>query len=577
MQSLRTAWEAHPLWARRVAGVVLVVLAGAAAVTLAVPAIGDIVGPVGLFVGSVAGGVTFIVGARRLEGQERLSWTLVGVGVLLIAVGVVAVAVASSLSAVAAFGPTDVFFLGGYAIGIAGFAMLPQVASDWSQRLRVLLDGLIGGVSIGVLAWLTVLRDLLDQMQAFSAWDRWVGSAYPVLDGVAMVALLVVLVRRSTYRFDVRVLLVGVAFVVQSIADVVYLDSGIGKTFAEARPVYALNIAVLVLFYIGALAVGSRPQRREYAERETSVFASVVPYLLALIMVGALLVRVAQTRLDVTFWVLEWGAIAVGGLVTLRQSVAIRANRIRVEQHRSALVSSISHELRTPLTAVVGFMELLVNETVPLEPDERQEMQQMVYQQAGYMGRIVSDLILLARDSLDRVDLAPTDVTLGELLQSAFAIVDTDGAVVVVEADMQLQIHVDYERVQQLVVNLVSNAVRYGGGHVDLVVRDAGGTLVIEVHDDGPGVPKRHELRIWERFERGAHHLDATLPGSGIGLAVVQSVAKAHGGTADYRRSERLGGACFVVVLPHTVETGGPARTASPASAPRLEPEPTGG
>jgi K+-sensing histidine kinase KdpD len=97
-----------------------------------------------------------------------------------------------------------------------------------------------------------------------------------------------------------------------------------------------------------------------------------------------------------------------------------------------------------------------------------------------------------------------------------------------------------------------------------VVAKRVGDDLVLEVHDDGPGVPKRYEILIWDRFERGAHRYNAAIPGSGIGLALVSMLVRAHDGTVGYRRSERLGGACFSVVLP------GRARTV--AQIPNLEP-----
>ncbi|MFO7700727.1 MAG: ATP-binding protein, partial [Acidimicrobiia bacterium] len=69
-------------------------------------------------------------------------------------------------------------------------------------------------------------------------------------------------------------------------------------------------------------------------------------------------------------------------------------------------------------------------------------------------------------------------------------------------------------------------------------------------------IPRRHELRVWERFERGPNRLNAAVPGSGIGLAVVQAIAQAHGGTARYVRSADLGGACIIVTLPGRAGVG---------------------
>ena len=80
-----------------------------------------------------------------------------------------------------------------------------------------------------------------------------------------------------------------------------------------------------------------------------------------------------------------------------------------------------------------------------------------------------------------------------------------------------------------------------------------GADLTFSVHDDGAGIPRRYEVRVWDRFERGPNRLNASVPGSGIGLAIVRAIADAHGGTATYTTSDVLGGACFIVRLPGRV------------------------
>ena len=117
-------------------------------------------------------------------------------------------------------------------------------------------------------------------------------------------------------------------------------------------------------------------------------------------------------------------------------------------------------------------------------------------------------------------------------------------------------------------MNLLANSFRYGGEHRLVVARAVASDLTFEVHDDGPGVPKKYELVIWDRFERGPNRLNASVPGSGIGLAIVDAIARAHGGAASYRRSDELGGACFSVHLPGRVLAGvGPVATTPPPSA----------
>ncbi|MDH3500601.1 MAG: ATP-binding protein, partial [Acidimicrobiia bacterium] len=257
--------------------------------------------------------------------------------------------------------------------------------------------------------------------------------------------------------------------------------------------------------------------------------------------------------------------LLVGILVSLRQVVAIHENRHHVERERKALISTISHELRTPLTAMVGFLDLINGNEVELSEEERGEMMEVVDQQARYLWRIVADLVLLARGKSDQIELEISRVDLREIVDRAATAVDTGMNDVRILVSAGLVATVDADRVQQALVNLLSNAVRYGGGQRALIATADRDDLVLEVHDDGPGVPKRYELAIWERFERGANRLNATVPGSGVGLAIVDAIARAHGGVTGYRRSEILGGACFSLRLPDAV-----VPVSAPASAGEL-------
>ncbi len=119
-----------------------------------------------------------------------------------------------------------------------------------------------------------------------------------------------------------------------------------------------------------------------------------------------------------------------------------------------------------------------------------------------------------------------------------------------VSVDPDLVVYGDQERLRQVLTNFVTNAVRYGGGRVHVAAGSSAGSVVVEVHDDGPGVPKKYELSVWDRFERGSHRLLSGVPGSGLGLAIARQLIEGHGGQTGYRRSEILGGACFWFVVP---------------------------
>jgi signal transduction histidine kinase len=242
--------------------------------------------------------------------------------------------------------------------------------------------------------------------------------------------------------------------------------------------------------------------------------------------------------------------VLVGLLVIARQGVAIVENRAHIEQQRHALVSTISHELRTPLTSILGFIELIENDQESLNATEQTAMLEIVHDQADYMSRIVSDLIMLARDVGSEMQLEFEPVAITEVVSQSIQASGIAAKPPTVECPPDVVGVVDPARVQQALVNMLTNATRYGGGDILMRVKVIGSDLILEVHDDGEGVPRRFEVVVWDRFERGPNRLNATIPGSGIGLAIVQAIAKAHGGSASYRVSEDLGGACFAVTLP---------------------------
>jgi signal transduction histidine kinase len=565
--------ERHGVWRRVPAFLkwrwtpVVALLGIALGVTLLPEDAADIVGPLGVLVGHSSVGWLIFSKAQRFTGRERVAWSLVGLGFLVAAGGVLVVAVIGAVNgSVPAFGPTDLIFVLNYLLILGGFASLPNVASTVSQRVRVWLDGFIGAVSLAVVLWATVLARLLRQLDEAPFWERLVASTYPVLDVVMLIVLLWVAIRRSTYRFDIRLLVFGIALAIQASADMTFFVTGIGKTFEEATPSYAAYTVAAAGFLTAGLLLHRSPAPREYADRRSPLWALVAPYTAAVVLFGMFAYAELFSVDSPTRDAVVVGAISIAVLVMVRQAVAIRENRSLVERQREALVSSISHELRTPLTSIVGFLEVMRDDEVA--PEERRELTEIVHQQAVYMGRIVSDLVLLARGNPDQLGLELADVVMADVILESVRTVDQEGGAVVVDVDRSLGARVDPDRIEQVLVNLLTNAVRYGGSRRMIRAFASGGDLVIEVHDNGPGVRKKYELVIWERFERGPHRFDATVPGSGIGLAVVDAIVKSHGGESSYRRSERMGGACFSVVIRGCVLPDHPSSKRQPSEQP---------
>ncbi len=534
-------------------------VAGCLIAVVADPNVSEVAGPVGIMVGFLAAGLLFFAGARDLPRDERPTWILLGLGVSAGGVGVLVVAAADALGyQPPAYGPFDAFFAGGYLFVAAGLAKLPQISGNNRQRLRLLLDGLVGAVSAAALFWVLALDKMWQATEGAPFFDRFFGSLYLALDAVLLIVLMLVVVRRGSHHFDVRLILLSASYVALTFGDLGFLLSGAGKLFEEAAPNFGPYLtAVLFVLASGAL-VGQAPPPREYVDGKMPWWSMALPYSVALSMVGFLSYRVFHTAVDGPDLVLFLATLAVATLVIVRQGLAIQENRSLVERERSALVSSISHELRTPLTSMIGFLELLDADQGELGPEERAEFSGIIRDQAQYMGRIVMDLVLLSREKNAQITLREELVEASSVVNAALQAVGSAAATVAVDLDAGVTLRVDGDRIIQVVANLLTNANRYGGGKTLLRVARDGSDLVVEVHDNGPGVAKKYQAVIWDRFERGSNRFSSTVQGSGIGLAIVAAIVGAHKGRTGYRTSEYLGGACFWAIFPDRIVSSRP-------------------
>ena len=505
------------------------------------------VGYVMLAIGHATGGVLMLSYGRRSTSADARSFRWIGVAALSAALGIVVVVVVASISEVPPYGPLDIFFLGAYVMFLRGLAAMPTVSRGWKAETRVILDGLVGAISLAAVLWETGLSSVFRVLDDFRMEVRVIATIYPILSTAMLLGIMFVILRRGTYRFDVRLLALSVAFGLQAMADLEYLSSATSGSFSSAQPNLLPFLGASLLVALTGLLVRSTPTPTEVPDRSTPVWSYAFPYMVALGLLTLFIYR--SIVLNVSVLVLEVASLLVMLLVIGRQSLAIQENRTKVDAERRSLIASVSHELRTPLTSMIGFLSLLDEARDTLSEDERVEIFDIVLDQANYMGRMVTDIVLLARDTPQQMTLSQSLVPAGEYVS---AIIDTLGAEanrIEFDIDSTMMIRIDVDRARQAVTNLLTNALRYGAGRCLLVVKTDGSDVVIEIHDDGPGVPKKYHRTIWERFERGPNELNATVPGTGLGLAIVDLIAKAHGGEAAYRVSERLGGACFSLVL----------------------------
>ena len=534
-------------------GSVVVFMLVALVLSLAIPETGETFGFIALLVGQFTAGIVAFRRTAKLEPRERTVWRLFGTAVLLAGTGVFLFGLWSLLVGdPPAFGPLDSFFLAAYALFVIAIVRLTRIDAGGAHWLTTILDGLVGGIALVALVWTAFLHQLFEIRMA-SGVEAVIGLSYPIFDIAIVVGVMVMVIRRSNYHFDVRLLAIALGMSIQVLSDFIYFSSGVGRTFAEAQPSWPLLLLAAIFLLLAAAVADITPARREYPERSTPIWALMWPYLLAGVLLATHVVRYRSIVRDTDGVLLLDALILIGALIFLRQVFEIYKNRQRVEVQRSELVASVSHELRTPLTAIVGYLSLLDDSGEEFPPEARHEMVSEATAEARHMSRLVNDLVMLARGGSSSLPLQITEVRLSDIVSTSIRNVEASGTRIDERTEDDVTVRVDADRLQQALTNLVSNAVRYGGDHVVVHTHVDDRDLVVEVHDSGAGVPTRYESLIWQRFERGAHRLNAATPGLGIGLAIVRTVAESHGGTAHYRESERLGGACFALTIPGCV------------------------
>ena len=238
----------------------------------------------------------------------------------------------------------------------------------------------------------------------------------------------------------------------------------------------------------------------------------------------------------------------------VRLVVSLRDTHARdvLERSRANLVSTVAHELRSPLTSVKGFTATLLAKWERFDDEHKKLMLQTVNADADRVTRLITELLDVSRIDAGRLEVKKQVVDLSTAVRKAVAgrvaAGEPESRFVVRIADGLPETWADPDKLQQVVGNLLENAVRHGEGTVTVTVTptQVGGTAGAEitVGDEGPGIPEETAARVFTRFWRGNKR-----GGTGLGLYIVKGLVEAHGGTVEVGRAEG-GGALFRVLLP---------------------------
>lgn len=214
---------------------------------------------------------------------------------------------------------------------------------------------------------------------------------------------------------------------------------------------------------------------------------------------------------------------------------------------KDRFVASVSHELRTPLAAVLGFAEELRSHGSSFDAKELTEMLELISSQSQEMADMVEDLLVSARADIGKISIRPQDVYLRAQAETVLA-----GIGDIPHKDIHViggrgKVWADPSRTRQIIRNLITNSVRYGGDRVVLEAVESDEGTVLTVIDDGPGLEESEWETIFEPYRRA--HEAPTQPASiGLGLTVSRQLARLMGGDLTYTCDER--GSVFSLVLP---------------------------
>ena len=249
--------------------------------------------------------------------------------------------------------------------------------------------------------------------------------------------------------------------------------------------------------------------------------------------------------------------------------------RVRdLDEIKTQFFANVSHELRTPLQLIIGPADRLSKNDAAMNAEQRQESARVIARNARMLLKHVNDLLDISKFEAGKlkIELKDTDIaSLVRLTASHFDVLAADRKIAFrVEAPAGTVSAVDSEKIQRVVMNLLSNAFKFvpDGGAVHAKLQASAGELRVSVEDSGPEIEPELRQAIFERFRQGEGGMNRQFGGTGLGLAIAKEFVEMHQGTIEVHDSA-LGGACFQMMLPlHRLS---PSPAGLPASTDHLE------
>ncbi len=240
------------------------------------------------------------------------------------------------------------------------------------------------------------------------------------------------------------------------------------------------------------------------------------------------------------------------GVVTILRDVT---QQKEIDRMKTELVSMVAHELRSPLTSISGFSELLLDDDLTREQAE--EYARIILTEASRLSELINKFLDISRIESGRIQPKKGEVDLNETIQmvvgnNSYIATQKKISVEVHEAPKAAKVYADGGMMEQVFLNLFSNAIKYSpeNTRIDIVVKNSQQNVVVEVHDQGYGIPREAIPNIFDKFYRVTDDENVReTTGSGLGLSLVKQIIDMHGGHLEVD-SEVGKGSVFSVILP---------------------------
>jgi two-component system, OmpR family, phosphate regulon sensor histidine kinase PhoR len=257
----------------------------------------------------------------------------------------------------------------------------------------------------------------------------------------------------------------------------------------------------------------------------------------------------ARRRSEYLLITLTLGIILAGTVFLLY----VNSKERRANQLKSDFISNVSHELKTPLSLIRMFGELIALGKLK-SPEKGKEYADIITREAERLSRLIDNVLDFSRIERGRAAYEFQSGSLADVVERSLDVyrhrLEQQGFKLVTKIDEGLPpLMIDENAMTLLLLNLLENAVKYGKGEISVYLTRVGDTLRLVVQDQGPGIPRDEQKRIFDRFYRTQQARQTSVRGSGIGLSLVKHIAEAHGGTVTVE-SEPGSGAAFIIDIP---------------------------